>query len=429
MPNKRFQIGLSVALAGLAPMAPALASDTLVLLYNHGSSGRDGARDCRPVIGIPPWARRLNGRRITVMMDGQPRRLRIRVRLFCSDAAHEQFAGGNCGGKLSTKPGDRQREEERRKRCLARAACSGMPRVCNRAFLIANEVDRLAAAGIDRRLIFVGGQSAGGWAAMLIKAWDRNRFNGVIATSPNFFGSRHHRFCKSRDCRDWEDSLIRARQWMHARHERFIATARHSKAGGPAVMLFAMHCDAHNYPWEFPYLLDHVGGTSEIQGRVFGAARVFLFPEWVKLDVKISRGGGSDEHICDSKKGTAAFHNGVRRQLCGKIVDRGRAKEIQKCSVKRLAYCGRREGSNASPEDCKKHAHAGYYRTRRFTEFSVPRIVTWMRGRVRGWQGGGTKAHGYPCDFLKMEMRTDGQGRCDWSIQPPPPGRWPPRAH
>lgn len=405
-------VAAAVCLIGpvvIMPAAPSSArhADTIWVLYNHGSSGKDGAKDCWPEFGFPKWAKALDGSKLTVRLDGRDRQMTVRFEWFCSDGQFDDF-------RLT---GDPDKD------------CPGLPTVCVRAFLIAQRVARLAARpGADRRMVFVAGQSAGGWAAMLVKRWDPNRFNGVIATSPNFFGSRHNRYCVSPQCDGSNlDRRIYPGQYLRIRIENFLAGMPYDDTARRPVLLFAMHCDAHNYPWEFPFARDYSGGLTGFSGA-HRAAEIKLYPNTknMRFAVTVSPHGVSDDRICPRGYALPRYHNGRKRFVCVKYPDVFASGNTQYCSRKRIAFCHDNDGKKKkrSP-NCSRTAHSGFYRGKGFGKYAAGIVREYIVERIQQWRPAGpAKVHGYPCSFIKLERRPENRA-CPARVEIPARARFP----
>lgn len=65
-----------------------------------------------------------------------------------------------------------------------------IPKVILRAFELQALLNAVERAGIPRNRVFVAGQSAGGWAGLLVQRWGQAQMGGLIAFAPAFAG--HH---------------------------------------------------------------------------------------------------------------------------------------------------------------------------------------------------------------------------------------------
>lgn len=128
----------------------------ILIVYLNGSKGEGKPDRCdtsRPGINVPRTATELGGR----MVGGY----RLAVFAFCT----------------RTKIGGFHRDEG-----------DGVPKVVRRADELDLLLRHIAKSGFPPQRIFVMGQSAGGWAGLLVQRNNTERFAGLIAFAPAFAG-------------------------------------------------------------------------------------------------------------------------------------------------------------------------------------------------------------------------------------------------
>ncbi len=218
--------------------------DDILIIFNHGSADGEG-NDCygrwfNLWPRWPRWLRDINGKEVI----GK----RIRVETPCSKTSRGTFATNKCVGNVW---------------------------VCERTNEIIYAITNAVEDGYQPQNIFVGGQSAGGWASLLIKKWNPGLFNGVIATAPAFNGRRRTRLCKSSGCKlkpQWGGERKHRemqRKWnsqMRRQHDKQLGLDP-GKNPSLRALVFAFQCDPFGHPDEYPF-----SGNDDVQMQVFPAA-------------------------------------------------------------------------------------------------------------------------------------------------------------
>lgn len=125
--------------------------------------------------------------------------------------------------------------------CHGRATQMGEPlKIDQRVNAIEQTLQELGSAGVDPSHIFLVGQSAGGWAALLHQKRHPGRVNSIIAFAPAFAGKKR-----------W-----RPDNWQQ-RHEEQSAELMTAKS--ISALVFAFENDEYNTPEDLAFL-------SQIQG-------------------------------------------------------------------------------------------------------------------------------------------------------------------
>lgn len=126
--------------------------------------------------------------------------------------------------------------------CHGRATQMGEPlKIDQRVAAIEQTLQELGRAGFDSSRIFLVGQSAGGWAALLHQKRYPGSANSIIAFAPAFAGKKHSR-----------TSL-----WQQ-RHE--TQSAEILAAPNLSALVFAFENDAYNSPEDLAFL-EQIKGT------------------------------------------------------------------------------------------------------------------------------------------------------------------------
>lgn len=120
--------------------------------------------------------------------------------------------------------------------CDGRATHMGEPlKIDQRVEAIDQTLQELGRAGVDPSRIFLVGQSAGGWAALLHQKRHPGSVNSVVAFAPAFAGKKH----------------LRPDIWQQ-RYER--QTAEILSANFISALVFAFDNDAYNSPDDLEFL-------------------------------------------------------------------------------------------------------------------------------------------------------------------------------
>lgn len=127
--------------------------------------------------------------------------------------------------------------------CHGRATQLGEPlKIDQRVAAIEQTLQELAHAGVDPARIFLVGQSAGGWAALLHQKRHPGSVNSTIAFAPAFAGQKRWR------PEHW--------QQRHEAQSAEILSAKHI-----AALVFAFENDAYNSPEDLAFLAQIQGTT------------------------------------------------------------------------------------------------------------------------------------------------------------------------
>lgn len=167
------------------------ASDTVLLIYNHGSQEEFIPDSCDPGRDVPEVVRRLADRPLA----GK----KVLVYVFCTPSRVGEYV-----------------HETR----------TGEPKVIKRARDIEELVDRFTAAGLPGRNIFLVGHSAGAWASLLVARRETIDVNAVIGFAPAFAGPKATR------SPGWSD--------LHREQSRYLQTASSLDA-----LVFAFEGDSY----------------------------------------------------------------------------------------------------------------------------------------------------------------------------------------
>lgn len=136
-----------------AAVTPGDPSDDILLVYSPGSGPEFVPDRCNSNDDVPDVVRSLEERRIA----GRT----VRVFAFCGPSRVGEYV---------------------------HELLSGEPKVAKRARDIEDLVDRLTAAGLSGRNIFLVGHSAGAWASLLVARGGNVDVNAVIGFAPAFAG-------------------------------------------------------------------------------------------------------------------------------------------------------------------------------------------------------------------------------------------------
>lgn len=193
---------LPPAPTAFAPDPPAaIASDTILVIYSHGSRAENLADRCAPLAGTtPPIIRQLAGRSV----HGQ----RLVVYAHCSSTGAGAFDA-------------RERH--------------GRPKVEQRAADLERRVAAFVALGMPAERIVLAGHSAGGWISLLVAAEHEPRVAGAIAFAPAFAGPMRTR------SDGW--------QWLRDLHAERLARASRIDA-----LVFAFAGDGFEGPDDLAFL-------------------------------------------------------------------------------------------------------------------------------------------------------------------------------
>jgi pimeloyl-ACP methyl ester carboxylesterase len=127
--------------------------------------------------------------------------------------------------------------------CHGQATLLGEPlKIDQRVAAIEQTLHELASAGVDPSRIFLVGQSAGGWAALLHQKRYPGSVNGVVAFAPAFAGKKR-----------WRPDIWQQR---HDTQRAEIMSAKHI-----AALVFAFDNDAYNSPDDLAFLSQIKGTT------------------------------------------------------------------------------------------------------------------------------------------------------------------------
>jgi pimeloyl-ACP methyl ester carboxylesterase len=127
--------------------------------------------------------------------------------------------------------------------CHGQATQMGEPlKIDQRVAAIEQTLRELDSAGVDPSHIFLVGQSAGGWAALLHQKRHPGSINSVVAFAPAFAGKKRGR----------------SDLWQQ-RHE--TQSAEISSAERISALVFAFDNDAYNTPDDLAFL-SHIKGTT-----------------------------------------------------------------------------------------------------------------------------------------------------------------------
>jgi pimeloyl-ACP methyl ester carboxylesterase len=127
--------------------------------------------------------------------------------------------------------------------CHGQATQMGEPlKIDQRVTAIEQTLQELSSAGVDPSRIFLVGQSAGGWAALLHQKRYPGSVNAVVAFAPAFAGKKR-----------WRPDIWQQR---HDTQSAEIMSAKHI-----AALVFAFDNDAYNTPDDLAFLAQVKGTT------------------------------------------------------------------------------------------------------------------------------------------------------------------------
>jgi pimeloyl-ACP methyl ester carboxylesterase len=127
--------------------------------------------------------------------------------------------------------------------CHGRATLMGEPlKIDQRVAAIKQTLQELSSAGVDPSRIFLIGQSAGGWAALLHQKRYPGSANAVVAFAPAFAGKKR-----------WRPDIWQQR---HDTQSAEIMSAKHI-----AALVFAFDNDVYNSPEDLAFLSQIKGTT------------------------------------------------------------------------------------------------------------------------------------------------------------------------
>jgi pimeloyl-ACP methyl ester carboxylesterase len=130
--------------------------------------------------------------------------------------------------------------------CHGRATQLGEPlKIDQRVAAIEGTLQELHRAGVDASRIFLVGQSAGGWAALMHEKRHPGKVNAVVAFAPAFAGKKR----------------LRSDLWQQRHDEQ---TAEMLSAERIAALVFAFENDAYNTPDDLAFL-SRIKGTTLLQ--------------------------------------------------------------------------------------------------------------------------------------------------------------------
>ena len=352
---------LSVSVQGGLAADRHTVTDEILILFNHGSSSGDRG-DCYGLVFNPPpqWIRKLDGS----TLDGK----RVRVIYPCTITAAN-------GDSLKTDyPSDIR-------------GC-GDVWVCRRAARIVEMIE-VHSAGYPPSHVFVAGHSAGGWASLLIKRWNPNLFNGVIATAPAFNGDRRRRLCVRPGCDPTNTDTEKKRKWrsrMREQHERFLTSGPDLRA-----LVFAFHCDPYGHPHEY---------------RFANAVTIYTYPNRIRGTLRCAVPDtkpryrhfdriGSETWRCEKSRVTSRYDSS-KPPTCGydNVDSRHRSiGKIHNCPPSLRASC-RLNQHTQMHRDILFHDHLSS--TAYVTDFIKRRIADWRE--IRHAPLGET-----PCSFVRLQ--------------------------
>lgn len=265
-------------------------SERILIVYNHGSDGTDSRAQCKP-FGRPLWIRSLDGTFVASRW--------VEVVYPCTPVA-ERYSEAGGWKRLS---------------------------VLERADRISARVEKHVAEGYVRRNIFLAGQSAGGWASLLLKRHNPGQFNAAIVTAPAFNGQRVERLCAARDCLGPGDFSAQ----MRISHEAFLEPLKTSSR----VFAVVFHGGKFGWPSEYGFL--------KFDGN---NAYIFLDKNVVLRNPDMSPCGTD---LIPGEHNTMGYYGTERRHICGTIPknlrkistfkEAGIAENEIRYGCKRLAHC------------------------------------------------------------------------------------------
>lgn len=341
-------------------VAFAAKRDEILIIFNHGSSKSDG-RDCysSPYNRRPMWLNDIDNK----MISG----LKVTVITPCT---------GYESGRFPTRNG------------------CGSIWVCQRAEKIVDKIKEAIAEGYQPKNIFVGGQSAGGWASLLIKRWNPGLFNGVIATAPAFNGRRRSRLCSEPGCKieaHWKPTKISReieRLWkskMRRQHDKRLGLGSRN----PPVLralVFAFQCDPFGHPSEYPF-----SGNRSVKQQIF--PREFANIKDIECAVSDTR----YRHYQSRKKPGTQRCLPIKEPMksnklrCGPGVEARFYGQIRNCPPELSEICG-------------TYQHAGVQRGRAFRDYVVSSGIVehFIAAHLKNWKPVRLDPEGdSPCSFIK----------------------------
>lgn len=341
-------------------VAFAAKRDEILIIFNHGSSKSDG-RDCysSPYNRKPKWLKDIDNK----MING----LKVKVITPCTGYESGSFPTRNGCGSIW---------------------------VCERAEKIVDIIEDAISEGYRPRNIFVGGQSAGGWASLLIKRWNPGLFNGVIATAPAFNGRRRSRLCSEPGCQTkvhWKPTKINReieRFWkskMRLQHDKYLGLGSNHPPDLRALV-FAFQCDPFGHPSEYPF-----AGNESVNQQIF--SEEFADIKHIKCVVSDTRyrhyqtRNTPGTQRCLKIKKPKKF-SGYR---CGPGVESSFYGQILNCPPELKEICG-------------MYQHAGVQRSTAFRDFvaSSGIIERFISEHLDNWEPVRIKPEGdSPCSFIK----------------------------
>jgi len=181
-------------------MARALAdpSDTLVMVFNHGTDWGGRFQDCRPGT-MPDFIKRWTGHGLA----GR----KVVAFYLCAQVTEDWFAMGR----------GRARENEA-------------------------VLDRLIAAGVDPRNIFVFGHSGGASASLMLAERAPKKFNSIVVSAPGYGFA-------------WLDAEGENYPWMDSEYDKW--RSRLSRAEDMSGLVFLYDGDIYAPPAQAQFLSAH----------------------------------------------------------------------------------------------------------------------------------------------------------------------------
>lgn len=258
--------------------------------------------------------------------------------------------------------------------------------VCNRAVRISEVIEKFRERGYPAQNIFVGGQSAGGWASLLIKRWKPNLFNGVIATAPAFNGKRRGRFCANALCNGEFDD--KANMWnsdYRYQHEKRLGLMGASRPDLRALV-FTFPCDPYARPAEL--LFKH---NNSVEMRIY--------PTEIGKPLSCAKPKQRLRYLTETKQ-----------------INVDRCDEPKKDITQSGPVCGSgKRGDptlamilNCSPNlkgKCERNQHTKTHRSDDFREFiaSSRAVLDFIEYHVTHWTPSSiSSSERSPCSFLKI---------------------------
>jgi hypothetical protein len=326
--------------------------DEILFIFNHGSSNKFGL-DCYWLFNSRPmWVKQLDGS----LIDG----FRVRVETPCT------------GFETGTQPDDH--------------GCGGELWVCRRTNKILKEIKKARERGYPPQRIFVGGHSAGGWAALLIKRWNPGLFNGVIVTAPAFEGKRRSRLCLNPVC-DLKNGDELGKAWknrLRAQHDNYFVMAAKQ---GPDLraLVVSFPCDPFGWNSELPFASNR-------------SVKKLTFPELLSGKIECAQKSARPRYRHDKSKSmrceepkTGKHENLRAGPLCGSSNEAdGTYAKVLNCpeNLKHL---------------CSLNQHTKVHRHPDFNDYLASRGIVqgFIKARLSDWRPSSSAAvSGTPCDFV-----------------------------